>query len=103
MPDSHIILFPSVGVYHSCREIRSLVGLRLDSNSVMCNDIWIQLTFNSNGDLEGKDELIEELRVMTRICPLSYSCHTCHTLVIHRVDEMELEYEDFNWIKHLET
>lgn len=36
--------------------------MRLDSNSVMCNDIWIQLTFNSNGDLEGKDELIEELR-----------------------------------------
>lgn len=26
------------------------------------NDIWIQLTFNSNGDFEGKDELIEELR-----------------------------------------
>lgn len=28
----------------------------------MCNDIWIQLTFNSNGVFEGKDELIEELR-----------------------------------------
>ncbi len=28
----------------------------------MSNDIWIQLTFNSNGQLEGKEELIEELR-----------------------------------------
>lgn len=28
----------------------------------MSNDIWIQLTFNSNGDFEGKDELVEKLR-----------------------------------------
>ena len=28
----------------------------------MNNDIWIQLTFNSNGEFEGKEELIEELR-----------------------------------------
>lgn len=28
----------------------------------MSKDIWIQLTFNSNGNFEGKDELIEDIR-----------------------------------------
>lgn len=28
----------------------------------MIKDIWIQLTFNSKGDFEGKDEFVEELR-----------------------------------------
>jgi hypothetical protein len=50
-------------VYHSCREIRKFIGWRMDSKTGnMSNDIWIQLTFNSYGNFEGKDELIEELR-----------------------------------------